>query len=235
MQIGWCGDSFTAGVGLRHHEPSYCDLVQPGSKVYAKPGAGNHEIFEQACQSIVENDCTVCMWSSPGRNTWLPQWDHKLTTTNRNCNWPIIDSRKYENFVDVYRMVDNDYDGAHKLAGYLEKLIELSKHMDRKLFHLNALFYVDPVFLSRDSVNFADLPARTQDMLALHELPDSDVELALDSVRDCYDRISSADWIDIYPKQVIDHGYDGSHMGPKSHRLLADKVLNYMQVRGIYE
>ena len=235
MQIGWCGCSYTVGVGLRPDESSYCELVQPGSTVYARSGASNHEIFEQACQSLTENDITVAMWTSPGRNTWVPQWDHMLTTNSDEHGWSVITEKRFNQFVDVYKIIETDYDAAHKVAGYVEKLHKLSKQLGRTMLHLNAMFYVDDVFLNRDSVNFADLSQRTQHMLALHELPDSDVELALDSVRDYYETIKSADWIDINQKQVLDVGYDGSHMGPKSHRLLADKVLNYMQVRGIYE
>lgn len=228
VRIGFCGDSNVYGVGVTT-ETRFANLVKQDSTVYARPAASNTEIFEQAIGSITENDITICVWSAPGRNRFFPFYGLQCTTSNDKSVLPYLTDKRMKTFNEVYRLLDTDYNQMVQLELYTELLDRLSDHV----YHLPGLHFVSDTFFNDEPAKFDNTDKRTKEIIQFDSLGDQEIEWAVDDCRDMYENIFASKWIQLKKDHAIDIGSDGMHMGPKSHRQLADKIIKYFKDKGI--
>jgi len=228
VRIGFCGDSNTYGIGVTS-KTRFANLVQEDCAMYAEPGSSNAEIFEQAVQSVAENDVTVCMWSAPGRQRFYPYYGLVTHTSNNKSVLDYLTDSRMKTFNEVYHLLDTDYNQIVKLEIYTKLLDKLSDHV----YHLPGLHFVSDSFFNDTVANYDNTDERTKQLLQFDFLGDQEIEWAVDDCREMYKNIFACKWIQHKKDRAIDIGADGIHMGPKSHRHLADKIIKYFKDKGI--
>jgi len=231
MKIGFCGCSITYGEGVTL-EQRYSSVV--GRKLacetvnLAKPGRGNRDIFLQALDLVtIDTDVIIIQWSAPGRQDFHPQFDCTYNTLNFSNHLPYIKNKDYRKFIDIFKLMDNSYN----------QYMELKKHTDilrkfnKKIYYLNGLMHIDPVFLNWDPINnLVNLHNYTKQIIDFDNLPDEDIHNAIDSIRQAFE-VTENMWISTKKFGRIDRGTDNEHPGPESHRIKADMIVQYIKER----
>lgn len=228
VSIGFCGDSNVYGVGVTT-QTRFPNLVQKDCNVYGVPGACNREIFEQAVESISENDITICMWSAPGRDRFSPHYGLQCTTGNNKSVLSYLSDSKMKTFNDVYHLLDTDYNQIVQLERYTKLLDRLNKNV----YYLPGLHFVSDTFFDNKPAKYDNTDERTKQIIQFDHLDDKEIESVVNYCREMYKNIFSSKWIQNKKDIAIDKGTDGIHMGPKSHRQLADKIIKYFKDEGI--
>jgi hypothetical protein len=115
--------------------------------------------------------------------------------------------------------------------------MELKKHTDilrkfnKKIYYLNGLMHIDPVFLNWDPINnLVNLHNYTKQIIDFDNLPDEDIHNAIDSIRQAFE-VTENMWISTKKFGRIDRGTDNEHPGPESHRIKADMIVQYIKER----
>ncbi len=233
MKIGFCGCSITYGTGVAEQQ-RYSSVVGQALACktinLAQPGRGNRDIFLQALKlATTDTDVIIVQWSAPGRHWFIPQFDRSYNTNTvlADQHLPYIKNRDYQTFVDVFKLMDNSYNQYMELQKHTEILNSLNK----KIYYLNGLMHIDPVFLNWDPViNLDNLHNYTKQIIDFDNLPDHDIRKAIDSIRTAFS-VTKNMWISTNKFGKVDIGTDGGHPGPESHRIKADMIVQYIKER----
>jgi lysophospholipase L1-like esterase len=231
MKIGFCGCSITHGVGVTI-EQRYSSVV--GQELacetvnLAQPGRGNRDIFLQALElTTIDTDIIIIQWSAPGRQWFIPQFDRSYNTLNADEHLPYIKNRAYQTFVNIFKLMDNSYNQYMEL----QKHTDILRKFNKKIYYLNGLMHIDPVFLNWDPVNNLDeLQDYTKQIIDFDNLPDPYIHNAIDSIRQAFE-VTKNMWISTDKFGKVDIGTDGVHPGPESHRIKADMIVQYIKER----
>lgn len=205
MKLGFCGCSYTHGTGVELAE-RYSSLVDPDAVNLSYRGASNHDILYQALSLVDKVDCLIVQWSGPGRQFFYPHPNHRYWSKHwgkRKEDIPRdIDKNRWKTFSEVYQLVDNLYNQYY----WLNKQVRALNTIFDKIVYINGLVYMpDPKFPDFNYFNEDDF-------------------------KECHKLLEVIDdrWIYKKPIELIDYGTDGQHPGPKTHRLIADKVIQYI-------
>lgn len=234
MKIGFCGCSITHGEGVEPDQTFAAitaELLDCDYKKYSEGGASNQQIFHYAVDALTSDcDTVIVQWTSSGRQYFLPQYGRRMFSKNKNSlTVDFVKQRDWNTFSDVYRLVDNDFNQYELLHTAITQLNTLAQQLGKQVYYMNGLVYIDPQFLTDESVNYAELPEPTRLLLAVDALPDTELKLALRFIRRQLAVIDSAQWINIECMQKIDRGTDDLHPGAESHRQQAHKIVKFIQ------
>ena len=157
MKIGFCGCSLTEGVPFVELNQRYSDVVCNSLGVecinLAKGGSGNREILVQALTLLTTDvDCIVVQWSAPGRASFQTFYNMKYVTSSLNNPTRYITDKNYKNFVDVFKIVDSSYNQYAEINTQITILNNLSEKLDKKIYFINGLMHIDPVFLNTNNI-----------------------------------------------------------------------------------
>lgn len=239
--IGFCGCSFTEGFALENQESErYSYLVaktfHSNSINYAKAGGSNNEIFLQAIQSLNENEITIVQWTSPGRARFYHYAGYLSWTRDTNCAHPYIPPNKYKIFCEVYSLIDSWYNQYQFISKCVPLLNATAFNLNKKVFYINGLLYIDPVFLNNVNIkNFYELAPVTKQILNFDNFQDEDILLNLKTIRDFF-KVVDDKWINTYVNLndlKIDLATDDSHPGPLSQIKYAEMITNFFINRKI--
>jgi hypothetical protein len=238
--IGFCGCSLTEGVPFVEFNSRYSNLVNDYFKPslflnYAKGGSGNRDIFLQALQMILTDvDYIFVQWSLPGRQKWKYGWDRTVTTSMSEYINPlknVLSDTKFENFVDVFKIIDNDYNQYTELNTQIGIINDICKKSNKNVYYINGGMYVDPMFLNETEISniYEQLLPYSLEILDIDNLTDSDIEKSIKEIRKMLSVIDKKQWVDIEQMAHIDKGNDGIHPGPESNMLLANKIIKFLE------
>jgi len=238
--IGFCGCSLTQGVPFVEFNNRYSNLVNnyfnPSLFLnYAAGGSGNRDIFLQAMKMICTDiDYIFVQWSLPGRQRWKPGWDRMVTTSMTEYNNPltnILSDNKFQNFVDVFKIVDNDYNQYVELNTQISILNNICKKLNKNVYYINGGMHIDPMFLNETEISnfYEQLLPYSLEILDIDNLPDEDIQNSIKQIRNMLKVIDKKQWIDIEQIVHIDKGNDGIHPGPESNMLLSNKVIKFLE------
>lgn len=225
----FCGCSNTYGTGVEPAE-AYPSLLKGTS--YAKPGASNADIFYQALSALENNNDTIFVqWSSPGR-CWFHLTD-KVKFFTKKGSTPAIDSipaSTLDLFITVYQLLDADYNQYYYLGKHIKILNSLARKLKKQIFYINGHLHIDALFF--DTTIPADLSTiaqSTKTIIDFDNLPDVDIIQIIKQIQHYFSVTNINQWVDIDRIERVDVGSDNMHPGPKSHRLLADKIVNFLK------
>ena len=238
--IGFCGCSQTEGVPFVEFNSRYSNLVNDYFKPrlflnYAKGGSSNRDIFLQAMQMILTDvDYIFVQWSFPGRQRWKSGWDRLVTTTSIEYNNPltnILSDNKFKNFVDVFKIIDNDYNQYTELNMQIGILNDICKKLNKNVYYINGGMHLDPMFLNETEISniYEQLLPYSCEILDLDNLPDSDIEKSIKEIRKMLSVIDKKQWVDLKRIKRVDLGYDHDHPGPKSNIIVANNVIKFLE------
>jgi len=230
MKIGFCGCSYTYGEGVSINE-RFSSLIRDQLNVevmnIAVGGASNSEIFEQGLYLLDDVDILVVQWSSPGRSKWKIFPNYEYFSGNRDNHPWFVPHDKWRNFVDVHRMIDNLYNQYYLLNKRINLLEKFNKN---SIVYINGLLPVSKILLTNASPNLVEESQEFKEFIEFDKQPD---DILYDRIKSCRELLSvmeTYDWIYKTPITKIDAGTDGLHPGPKTHRQIADKVIEYINV-----
>ena len=91
--------------------------------------------------------------------------------------------------------------------------------------------HIDPVFVNETEIYnaYSQLLPESRDILDLDNLPDSDIEQSIKELQNKLSVINVEQWVSLEKIQVLDHGSDGEHPGPQSHRAFAMNVIKFLE------
>ena len=235
MKIGFCGSSMTAGVGIELNQ-RYSDVVCNSLGVecinLAKDGCGNREILLQALILLTtEVECIFVQWSAPGRTHFQTSYDMSYSTNSLNNPHRYITDKNYKNFVDVFKIVDSSYNQYAEINTQITILNNLSEKLDKKIYYINGLMHIDPVFLNTNNIEniFESMLPTTIDIIDLDHLPDDDLVECIAEIRNFLSVIDVDQWVSTEKITHVDKGIDGSHPGPKSNEIFANTILQFLK------
>lgn len=233
MKLAFCGCSYTVGIGVLTNE-CFADItaktMQCNYKNFAHGGAGNREIFLQAVDALISDaDVVIVQWSAAGRQYFKPQYNKSLYSKNKKLSIHFVNQQHWNNFVDTFITIDNYYNQYCELNQQITRLDTLAQQLDKKIYYMNGIMYIDPVFLNSVKCDFAHLNNKVKNILFFENLPDEELTSALDDIRNQLTCINPDHWINIQEMEMLDLGSDNDHPGVKSHRHQAQKIVNFIK------
>lgn len=226
MKLGFCGCSYTYGIGVEEYE-RYSNLVLEELDAtginLARGGASNTDIFHQALELINDVDYLVVQWSACGRGDWNLYPDYRYSVLNKDCHPEWINSRRWKTFCEVYRMIDSQYNQYTWLNKRINILAKLS---NKPIVYINGLLPVYDSLLGNEN-DLAKLDNDTKKFLEFDLQPDDVLHQRLQKSRKLL-QVIDQNWLYKTPLEQIDFGSDGDHPGPKTHRQIAKKIVEYI-------
>jgi hypothetical protein len=152
------------------------------------------------------------------------------TNSPNNPNRYITD-KNYKNFVDVFKIVDSSYNQYAEINTQITILNNLSEKLDKKIYYINGLMHIDPVFLNTNNIEniFESMLTTTRDIIDLDHLPDDDLVECIAEIRNFLSVIDVDQWVSTEKSKPVDRGTDGGHAGPKSNEIFANTVLQFLK------
>ena len=207
------------------------------------PGSSNLEIFLRTLKKINETkyDLIIIQWSALRRHWFEPGIDrfyicagnpddHKENWIFENQNI-YIDKKQRKKFSDMLTMLSGDYRDLLDLCCFMSTLQNLCSQVGTKILYLNGLLPWTPDLL----VSMADLDMSknmspfTKSMLEFDFKDDDEIRFYHENLRK---KIAPTEkyWINMFDSwskfYYVDTGDLGHHPGPKSHSLIAEKVIS---------
>ena len=247
MKIAFNGCSFTRGDGFpidqRDKSLYYGQIARHlGCKFdnNAKGGYSNLRIFHSVYEDIVSKkyDTVFVQWSAVNR-TWLsPKPNRWYFMGSRFA--PINDiygptirftKAEIEKITDTYMLLNGDYQNLIELVTYSNIIEQLAKVYDTRIVFINGLvLWTEDMFEPFDSV--AGLSDYAKEVYDIETNPQSAVDQFHNNLYDKTSTLNKNLWINLFDsmfKITCDFApEDGMHPGPKTHQIIADKVIEYL-------
>ena len=238
LTIGFCGCSLTYGEALVDIEStrfSYLvgELLDLNTKNYGVRGASNNDIFLQSLDSIQKNEITIVEWTSPGRQKFYSYADHMNDTVSDKCTIEGINQEDYKLFTIIYRILDADFNQYYHISKYVTLLNSIAEKMNKKVFYMNGIFYIDPAFLDiNPDVDFFNLHKRSKKILNFDNFPDEYIKKNLTTIQTYLSPIVDNKWINTtisMHSMMVDLATDKSHPGPLTQKKYAEMIVNFLK------
>lgn len=244
---GFVGCSFTVGEGFpveQRDQYIYDRLVAKHygftSKNLARGGWGNYEIFMRSSQAIISEvyDFVFVQWSelnriwlSPGPDLWLPSNDDSPTGFRGNNIYLTPKERSF--FRDTLTVLNHDYQNILDLIDYVAILNRLGEHASTHVIHINGLLpWAADLDQPLDRSNLENFfSTYTKQLLDFDNNPDDKVCAEFSRLQTKFATLDKSRWVNVFDpfsSYMVDIGPEGHHPGVKSHRLMADKIINYL-------
>jgi len=243
MNAAFHGCSFTYGEGFPVDQRplyTYPHLVSRELDFeitnLAWPGNSNYKIFMQAARSLQQQqfDIVFCQWTAFNR-LWLhPGPDCSFFASGKANEFRYRDlylsSNETQKFSDMLQLLNHDYHNLLDLIDYCNILESLASVSKRKICHINGLVpWESDLVVKPAAVEI--LSKYSKDMLDSINRDNVETLSFFETLQDKFQLIKQSNWVNLFDSFVsnmIDFGPEGHHPGIKSHRLMADKILNHL-------
>jgi len=246
MNAAFHGCSFTFGEGYTvsdWNKNGYPSLV---SKNYiwefanhAIPGSSNLKIFHSASKSILSGTYKKIfvqwsnpnrLWLGPGPSTWWFTNDTKFPDfTYRDLH---INTKDQKLIKEKLLMLNHDYQNLIELCNYCNILEQLADYNKVQLIFINGLLHwsqdlFTPI-LTDLSTHFSNY---TKEIFDFENRDDTELEQMHAELLKATSTINQSLWVNIFNSMQqfkIDNGPLGHHPGPKTQKMLAEKIIEYL-------
>jgi hypothetical protein len=247
MNFTFCGCSFTVGVGLEQEKTdisNYANIVSDhfsaNIKNIAIGGNSNYNIFMSALNELVISppDKILIQWTSLNR-VWLhPGPDTKLPlalTMDRDYSYKHIffTKKELQTLSDHYHILNHDYCHLMELISYCKLLSAIAKGKSHIIFINGLLPWTGEICDLSATKNYSEnLSKYTKEILEFDSRDDVELYNIFYELNSKVNELDKTQWPNMFDsmgKQKIDIGNDNAHPGPKSHRLYAEMIINYLE------
>lgn len=207
-QSAFVGCSFTYGDALDDRQKSFPSLL--GGVNLGDRGASNKQIFENAVQALIDHQQVIVQWTESGRGHFTNA-DVPIVMQTEKQQWQpnfVVPKRLWHIFVDVFKIIQNDFDDFTNIKKYVNILDSLAQYTNKKVFYINGLMEIKTEYM---------IPPFTKAMKNYNS-----VLSFIDNEKNWINTIDSL------KTMIVDRGTDGRHPGEKSHRLFADMIVQYV-------
>ena len=229
----FCGCSITYGIGVEENE-NYPSLLNGIN--YAIPGSSNSSIFQQALTALNDNNKIIFVqWSAPGRSFFKinGHTGYYLGTQDFDSLGNIIDKKDLDTFNVIFKLLDCDFNQYYYLGTCFKILNDLAKKLKKQIYFLNGLLHIDKIFFDKSvPKNFYELNKITRSIIEFEDQPDEVIKHSMQTIQEYFSHTSLNQWVDIKRIERLDKGNDNMHPGPESHRLVATKIIKFLQEKG---
>ena len=248
MKIAFNGCSFTRGDGFSIAERDTALYYGQVAKHLgcefdnnAKGGYSNLRIFHSAYEDIVSNkyDTVFVQWSyvnrtwlSPKPNQWYFMGSRFVPINNIYGESLTFTKAEIDKITDTYMLLNGDYQNLIELVTYSNILEQLAKVYNTKIVFINGIvLWTEDMFQPFDSV--AGLSNYAKEVYDIETNTQSPVEQFHNNLYNKTSTLNKNLWINLYDSMFnITFDFapeDGVHPGPKTHKLLAEKVILFLE------
>jgi hypothetical protein len=249
ITTGWTGCSFTYGEGFDDSDRDqyvYDRLVarQMGwrHENFAKPGLSNYLIFLAAAQNLLSGrfNKIFVQWTAlnrvryfPGPDTYFCLNDARSTDfCYRDICVPARDKKKLR---DLTLILNHDYHNILQLVDYCCILDTMSKQQQCDVYFINGLVPWTPDIETDTPNDFStQLSPYTKSVLDFENRADTEIITFLNGLRDKFSLMPRHRWVNLFDSmrdRTVDTAPLGHHPGIRSHRQMADQIINFIMNR----
>ena len=251
MKIAFNGCSFTRGDGFAIEERDTALYYGQVAKHLgcdfdnnAKGGYSNLRIFHSAYADIISQkyDIVFVQWSNPNRIWMSPrpnQWyfmGSRFAPINdiRGDEWNV-NKEEIDKLSDFFLLMNHDFQNLLELVTYCNILEQTAKLNNIKIIFVNGIVLWDKDLFKPLG---EDLEQSLSDYSKeLFDFENRDDILVRKLHKQLYDRVSTLNknlWANLTDgmfKLMCDFApVDGMHPGPKTHQIVADKIINHLNL-----
>ena len=246
MNFTFCGCSFTQGVGLKLEKDdinNYSNIIatnfNAATKNLAKGGNSNYNIFMSALSELLNSppDVLFVQWTALNRLWLYPGPDTELFlgyTVTEDYTYRDIYYTKSEmqKMSDQYHTLNHDYHNLMVLIDYCNILEKVATNT--KIVFIDGLIPWTKEIYDTTTVNdySKNLSEYSKQLFEFDLRDDAELNSIFVRLNNHITDAGNSNWVNMFNsmiKQKIDLGNDGSHPGPKSHRLYADMIIKYLE------
>jgi hypothetical protein len=239
------GCSFTVGEGFPSESRKnhiYDHLVSCRFDLdrtnIAQGGSSNHEIFMRSADALKKDfDILFVQWSALNR-MWLypgPDSIWHLNDGHDEFHYREIqlDKKSKKIFENTLLMMNHDYHNICKLVDYCSILDRLSEHHGKIVVYINGLIPWTEDFARPLSTDlYESLSEYTKEILDFANRDDQEIIQLFTRLQQKFSELDHSRWVnlfDSFQSNIVDHGPLGHHPGIQSHKIMADKIVNYLE------
>jgi hypothetical protein len=219
-------------------------------KNYGISGASLNEIFVnclyQLTQSPADPDIVFIEWNmltrykfypAPGVELCINASEVKRPDTWKHCI-PIPD-KQLELFQKVLLLIDGDYARMITLLKYCEIIQNFCKIKNIELIMANGdISWTPDLFeeYTADSNLNSALSDYSKELLYFDNRDDHEILKLLSELRKHFNQLDLSQWAFIFenfPSMVIDQAPLDNHAGPKTMRIVADRIINLLEKKNL--
>lgn len=247
-QFTFIGCSFTTGVGLPEEKldkNNYPNIIGEhfSSTVtnLSLPGNSNYNIFMSGINEMLFNepDILFLQWSELQRCWFYPNLDIKVQVpTALNMDAISYLDTKYSKkflrrFSEQVLLMNHDYHNILTLLNYC-KILESIAGNKTKLVFINGLLPWTEEILNKNAIlnSYKNLSNYTKNLLSTELLPNTDIARFFGKIYNGLEQINLNNWPNMFNSfgnLAIDLGTDSLHPGPKSHKIYATMIIDYLE------
>lgn len=203
----------------------------------ARGGSGNHEIFMRSARAAEQGfDILFVQWSALNRLWFYPGPDTEWFTNDGHDDYRYreiyLDKRSKKEFENTLLLMNHDYHNIHELVHYCSILDRLAAYHNKKIVYINGLvpWTIDIIEPLGDDLS-QGLSLYTKQILDFGHRDDTEIRALFDRLQKKVLELDQSKWVNIFDSfysNVIDQGPQGHHPGVRSHEIMAEKVLLYL-------
>ena len=247
MKYTFVGCSITVGEGLTLEKDDVDNYANIVAKNYSaevcnlsKKGNSNYNIFITAVNEILFNtpDKLIIQWSGLNRVWLYPSPDSELflshTIADNFRSRDIFYSKKeLQQLSNKWHLLNHDFKLILTLINYCNILEEISKNKTQIIFINGILPWTEEIANLQTIENFdQNLSIYTKELLNFNNRDDAELLKFFIQLNTAILSLNKPLWVNMFNSlrfHSIDHGHDQQHPGPKSHKLYADMIINYIE------
>lgn len=249
INSAFVGCSITLGEGFEPEQREgqiYPSLVAKhfmfDSDNLSHKGASNHMIFLITAQAIRSQryDMIFCQWSelnrlwlSPAPDAWYYTTGH--ATKDYHSKDLVLDTKTQNQLAETILMLNHDYQNIMILIDYVNILTDLSQHYKTKIIFINGMLpWQDDLIKNISHVD--QLSTYTLKLLDADNRDDEEVLTLYKQLQTNFKSMNMKQWVnpfESFQSLTIDLGPLGHHPGPKSHRVMANLIHNYLETANL--
>jgi hypothetical protein len=202
-------------------------------------GSGNYKIFLRSCESILsgEYDIVFTQWSalnrfwlSPGPNASFFLNDEKYPDYRYRDIY--LSKKEKEKFKNTFLLLNHDYQNIFDLIDYCKILVNLADKNQVKLIFINGLVPWTPDLVKpfNKDLNLT-LSKYSKEILDFDNRDDDEIIFYFKKLQDKFNTLDQKQWVNIFDsfrESSVDDGPEGHHPGIESHKIMADKIIEYI-------
>jgi len=248
MKACFNGCSFTEGLGFaevdrnRHiYDRLICNHFQWKRTNIAVEGSSNTTIFHRSAEAIISNnyDIIFTQWSALNRQWFFPGPDCKYSNIDGKhpefaYRYIHLDKKFDKKFKETLRIFNHDFHKIIELVSYVKILDSLAKAHNVITVNINGLVsWQEDLTTPLDHQNLdACLSTYTKKILDFENRNDDEIIHFFRILQQKFKEMRLDSWVNLFDsmqKMCIDTGPQGHHPGPESHRLIAEKTIEFLE------
>jgi hypothetical protein len=240
------GCSFTVGEGFDVDQREFhiydrlvCKNLAYQHTNIAKSGSSNYEIFMRSARAMLDDhDILFVQWSALNRIWFYPGPDTEYFVNDGCAEFRYRDiylaPKAKAKFEETLLLLNHDYHNIIALIDYCSILDRLAERHGKIVIYINGLVpWTDDLSRPLGKDLGQELSKYTKEILDFDDRDDDAIFLFLNDLRAKFASLDQSRWINLFEsfqKFAVDIAPHGHHPGIQSHEIMADKILQYLEL-----